>query len=119
MTEIGSDDDRVRVKLADGAVRVVESYEVKMGVLEQPCAFSVRMGHSDVIRKLAQQYRPNTPFELAIGDVPQFKGTTDGWIAEEGDGAELSLRGRDYLKRLTDDDVSEAISLKDVTYPGL
>lgn len=116
---VGDGKDRVRIQLGGDEVRLAESYEVKIGVLEQPCAFSIRLGHSDVIQTLCKRYPSRTPFKLLIGDVPQFQGTTDGWTADEGGGTELNIRGRDDLKRLTDDDVAEAVSLTDVTYPGL
>lgn len=116
---IGSGSDRVSVSLAGERVAICQSYEATSSVLTQPCAFALRLGHSDLARQIFGRYPSNTPFLLEVGGWPQFRGTTDGPSADDGGGGtEVTIKGRDDLKRVTDCDVAEELVLKDVTYPS-
>ncbi|WP_394849707.1 hypothetical protein LZC95_19920 [Pendulispora brunnea] len=118
--ERGGLDDRVRLELGGQEVVVAESYEVRAGILSQPAAFGVRLGHGDVAAKLFKKYPPKTPFRLYIGDVLQQCGETDGYRAESSVGAtEVTLRGRDSLAPLYDGYVERERSYLDSTFSEL
>jgi len=113
---LGATDDTVRLTLNGDEVRIAESYEVSVGVLTQPCAFSLRLGHGEVIADLIAKYPPRTPFTLSIGGAVQFSGETDGYTASGEVGAtELTIRGRDSLARLHDADVEYDKTFTDKT----
>jgi len=75
----GELDDRVRVVFKGFETRVFESYTVRLAVLQQPAVFSVKLGGVEPPHEIFKRYPPGTPFELAIGPQPSFKGYTDGY----------------------------------------
>ena len=125
MAKFGTDDrggidDRVRLELDGKEVLIAETYEVTAGVLSQPAAFSLRLGHGDVAAKIIRNFPPKTPFKLFIGDAVQQSGETDGFVAEGSAGATgVTIRGRDALAPLHDGFVDAEKSFKDATYTSL
>ncbi|WP_394847406.1 hypothetical protein LZC95_08065 [Pendulispora brunnea] len=118
--QTGGIDDRVRLELGGQEIVVAESYEVRAGILSQPAAFSIRLGHGSVIAQLIKRYPPKTPFKLYIGDVQQQTGETDGFRAEGTSGAtQLTIRGRDSLAPLHDSYVENEKSYLDSTFSEL
>lgn len=116
----GDPADRATISLGFDTVRVCQSYEVKSAVLEQPNAFALRLGSDDLAKTLIQKYPSRTPFSLFIGGQKQFVGTTDGPEADEtSGGTEVTIKGRDDIKFLTDSDVSVELTFKNVTYPSI
>lgn len=111
-----ADEDRVRLRLDNQDVLIAEHYEVKVGILTQPAGFSIRVGHSGLIADLLKKYRPNTPFQLFIRDALQMTGAVDEVAVHGGDGAMLTIEGRDRLAPLHDDFVEEEKSFNDATY---
>lgn len=113
----GTVDDRVRIVLNSQTVRIAESYQVKTAILQQPSAFSLQLGSGDTAATIIRKYPPRTPFQLRIGNLPQFSGETDGYEASDGAGAtQVAIKGRDYLARLHDADVQAEQSFKDANY---
>lgn len=125
MAQFGTDergglDDRVRLELGGTEVLISESYDVQAGILSQPAAFSVRLGHGGVAAELMRKFPPKTPFKLRIGEVDQYTGETDGYRAEGSAGAtEVSIRGRDSLAPLWDAYVQNEKSYLHSTFSNL
>lgn len=114
---IGEGPDEVRIILGDKQTFVVEQYEITQGVLTQPAAFAVTLGHGLLTRDLMQQALPGTPFELLVGGRRQFKGSIDGWVANDGgSGTSLAVRGRDAMAPLVDAFVRSEKSYEELTY---
>ena len=119
-TQVGKVDDTVRLQLGNQDVMVCESYDVHVGVLQQPASFTLRMGKGDTIASLIAQTPPRTPFQLFIGEVPSFAGFTDGFEAEGDTGAtELTIEGRDNSAELHVGEFSSEVSYSNLTYRDL
>jgi prophage tail gpP-like protein len=115
--QLGATSDTVRLQLGDEDVLISESYEVKLGVLTQPAAFSLRLGHGSVVRELIEKYPPRKPFKLFVGGALQFRGEIDGYEASGETGAtEITIRGRDSLAPLHDAFVTADKSYTDASY---
>ena len=112
----GSLDDRVRVVFGGTETHIFESYTVKMSVLQQPAAFSVRLGDSGTAKGIMEAVPPNTPFQLLIGATPQFTGYTDGYSATDSSGTSVTVMGRDVLARLHDAFVDKERSFVDISH---
>lgn len=116
----GSPDDRVRLVLNGTDTRIFQTYVVRCSMFQQPAIFEVTLGHSRELAELQRLYPPNTPFQLFVGDYPQFTGFTDGYVSEsDGDGGTFTIRGRDVLARLLDCDVQSDRTFTNVTYVQL
>lgn len=114
---IGEGSDAVRIILGGKQTFVVEQYEITQGVLTQPAAFAVTLGHGLLTRELMQQALPGTPFELLVGGRRQFLGSVDGWTANDGgNGTSLAVRGRDAMAPLVDAFVRSEKSYEDLSY---
>ena len=66
----GEVDDRIRVGFKGIDTRIFENYSVKIAVLQQPAAFSVRMGGLEMPKELFARYPAGTLFSLSVGPVP-------------------------------------------------
>lgn len=118
--ETGEVDDRVRIRLgADDDVRICESYDVRVGVFNQPTQFTIQLGHADIAANLINRWPPNTSFELYIGDVLQQTGKTDGPACRGAGGTRVTIKGRDALAPLHDDHIADERTFKDDTYISL
>lgn len=116
----GEIDDRVRVVFKGFETRIFENYDVKMAVLQQPSAFSVRLGGLEEPRELFRRYEPGTLFELAIGPCLAFTGYTDSHASAGDDGGTtVIISGRDQLSKLMDAEFEADISYVNVTYADL
>lgn len=117
---VGKVDDVVRLQLGSEDVMICESYEVHVGVLQQPAAFSLRLGKGDTILDVIRSSPPRTPFALYVGGVPQFTGYTDGYEAEGSTGAtELTVTGRDMSGELHVGEFQEETTFTNSTYKQL
>ena len=117
---IGAGEDAVTLTLNGSDVKVAESYEVKMAMLEGPNAFTLRLGNGATAASMLQAYPKGTPFTLSIGGRPQFAGKIEATRAEGNSGAtEVVFRGRDWLATLVDDEITDVKSYVDVSYADL
>ncbi len=122
-------DDRVRLVFNGSDTYVFESYTVRCSILQQPAIFSIKLGprewaqrgdQTTTLAGMMRAYPPNTPFQLFIGQYPQFTGYTDGYEGEyDGNGSGITLMGRDVLARLHDADVEADQTFKSMTYVQL
>lgn len=120
LDSFGRVDDRVRLVVGNEEILIAESYEVAVGVMTQPAAFSLRTGHGGVARDLLERFSPGRAFELRIGDVRQAVGRIDDPEADSSDGATtVSVRGRDILATLHDADITADRSFRDATFAQL
>jgi len=112
--------DRVRLVVDGQEIAVAESYEVTASILTQPAAFSMRLGHGGVARQILKRFRPNLPFQLYIGEHIQQSGRLEDPGAESSVGAtEVTLKGRDLLAVLHDDEFNADTAFQDQTYESL
>lgn len=113
-------DSRPRLVVDGSEILVAESYEITASILTQPAAFSIRLGHGGVARELLQRFHPGLPFQLYIGDTLQQTGRLEDPGAEGGTGAtEVTLKGRDLLSLLHDDEFNADTAFQDQTYDSL
>jgi len=114
--ELGGATDTVRIKIAGKDINFVESYEVKVSILQQPSAFSLRLGWSDTAVELMNLAVPGAPFELWVGPRRLQSGLLDARAVPSAGNTTVELRGRDYLARLFDAFVAEDQSFTQPTY---
>lgn len=117
---IGEIADRVRLKLHHEDVLIAEQYEVSCSLFRQPATFSITVGHAGTAAQLIKKYPVGSPFQLFIGDVPQFTGVLDDPSAESTtNGTSVTFRGRDASAPLHDDHIDSERTFKDDTYLSL
>jgi hypothetical protein len=130
----GSLDDRVKLVLTtqDGTqeqIFVAEAWNVKQGVLETPGAFTLTLGQSIPFASLftsqgrgpypnGPKFPKGSPFQLQIGDAPQFSGRVEGYLLG-GKATRLTIKGRDQLAALMRTHPVEQHSFLDGTYEDL
>jgi prophage tail gpP-like protein len=96
-------DDQVSITLGGDTIAIVESYEIRQAVIEQPAKFTLRLGHGGTAKALLDKYPPHTKFQIKIGDRGIQTGFTDGFVADDSNGAtEISFEGRDLSAALHD-----------------
>ena len=118
--EIGERGDIVRLVLGDEEVKAYGSYQVTSSVFQQPAAFTMKFGWSDVMRNLLKRYPPNTEFSLFIGERRIGGGWIDDPHAKGGQsGSELNISGRDIMSRVYDSFVDAEQSFANKTYLDL
>lgn len=109
--QIGSDQDRVAVRLGGDDVLYAESWNVEESILSQPARWSVRMGFAEPATVYYEMYYPGTIFQLSIRDAIQARGRVDRrQLEQSGSGNTLVLSGRDALAPLQDGFVQAAQS---------
>lgn len=115
------DADSNRVTLESDGIPVLyaESYEIAIGMLQQPASFALRMGSKSPVRDHQALWPPNNPFTLSIGGAVQFTGKSDGFTASTGSGSTLTVRGRDALAPLHDAYATSERSFSDATFEQL
>lgn len=114
--ELGGYQDQVKLRLGSEDLKIVESYEVKCAVLQQPGAFSLRIGWNKTAAELLKRYPPGTPFELFIGPTLVMSGLTYGRAQPSSNYTQIELKGRDYMAVLFDDEVQREYAFMDETY---
>lgn len=109
-------------------IRIYENYEVQVSILQQPAAFSLRLGWSKTLEELRQKCQPGKRFELRIGPVdpdslkPRVlvqSGRIDRRSVPSRGATMLEVKGRDYLAQLYDSYVLEERSFAETTYYAL
>ncbi len=111
-------EDEVRLKLDGHEVPIVKEYHVAAGILEVPAQFSLTCGHNRLFRELAAMFPPETPFELYINDIKVQSGEIDS-IDPSGVATEARFGGRDYLRRLVDQDIENERTFAEKTFAEL
>lgn len=119
LDELGGGKDVVTIKLGDQEVRLTESYEVKVSILQVPSAFSLRLGSDDTAIELLNMAVPGTTFELSIGGRLLQTGRVDFRGVPSAKSTEVEIRGRDYLAILYDAFVAEEQSFNQKDYYSL
>lgn len=114
--QLGGYNDTVRLRLGGADLHMVESYEVKVSVLQQPAAFTVRLGWGKTAAELLKKYPPRTPFELMIGPCQMMSGLTYGRGQPDSNYTQIEFKGRDYLAALLDDEIQREYSFSSKTY---
>lgn len=122
-TSATAGDERVRLRFPGSKNKLLqepkffEDYAVRLSVLQQPAAFAVRLSARDGSAQLLRDLPNNSKFELYVGTHPQFTGFTDAQMANGSAGStSVTLKGRDVLAKLFDNDVDAELSMTNVTY---
>lgn len=101
MSEVGAEECRIQV--GDFPINTFTEYEVRLGVFDQPCAFSMSLGSGELASSLLPRLRYNSPFQLTIAGRRQFAGYTDGFqLNVKSSATEVTVFGRDIVARLSD-----------------
>lgn len=113
--------DPITLHLGGDEIKIVENYEIREGIINQPGAFSIRLGFGGVTRQLLNSYPPNTTFRLFVGPAPIMYGFTDGFTTGDGNGAtQVTFKGRDLGARIHDAFIDSDLSFPaDRTYKEL
>lgn len=117
---------RVELYLDGSEVLLAERYQIKLGILTQPAAFSLTLGAGsnlaqqqglahENLPELIAKLQPNTRFELFLDDTLMMTGRLDGQ-ASSGPTGTLTVQGRDRLAPLHDACLLQEQSYKDDTY---
>lgn len=120
---------RVELRINREEVLLAERYQVKLGVLTQPGAFSLTLGAPSNLAQqnggsppnlaeLIARIRPNALFELLIDDALVMSGSLDGHASSGPDG-KLTVQGRDALAPLHDACMLQEQQYTDDTYLAL
>jgi hypothetical protein len=124
-----NEDDVVSVKLngeelgaglgsANGR-SLIESYEVKISVFQQPAASTIRIGTTAMIGELHKRATPNSPFTFSIAGTKVLTGVVYARGVPSAQSAILEIKVRDYMARLFDDEIQDELSFKNKTYFSL
>lgn len=118
--ELGGSHDTIGLKLGGVDIKIAESYEVKVSILQQPSAFSIRLGSDGSAADILSMAAPGTPFELSVitGGTPRVisTGLVDSRGVPSGQYTQVEIRGRDYLAQLFDSFVVEEQSFPQKTF---
>lgn len=116
---LGGHEDTISLRLGNDEIKIAEDYEVKVSILQQPAAFTLRLGHSSTAAELLKRYPPRTPFELWCGPVCLQSGFTDSRGQPDSAHTQIEIKGRDYLAVLFNDDVQAEYTFTEKTYFAL
>lgn len=123
-TGIGSTDDSISLTLGGKEINITESYEVKVSVIQQPSAFSLRLGSNVIASELLSMSKPNTEFALHITPKDGLKrtiqsGKIDARSVPSANFTQVEIRGRDWLAALFDTYVEEEQTFPEKTFLNL
>lgn len=113
--------DRAVVRLGDDEIKIDQSYTVEIGVMTQPCRFTLTMGHNGTVKELLKRYPPGTKFQLlvqpsGVGEPRlQFTGFTTARGAG-GAASTVTFRGHDVLGKLINSTAERDKSYQGLTY---
>jgi prophage tail gpP-like protein len=113
---IGDQYDSIALRVDGVETRIYRDYEVKISVLQQPAAFSLRLGWSGTAGDMLALYRKGQEFELMVGNTVIQSGVIDGVEVPSGGVTEIEVRGRDYMARLFNSSIPENQSFTTDTY---
>lgn len=112
------EEETVRLRLDGEIVPIAISYKVAMGIFQVPCAFSMTVGHAGIFAELASRFPPGTPFSLELGGKVIASGETDGF-ATSGETTVMNIKGRDWMSRLHDTELTEDQTFSEKTYRAI
>jgi len=98
-------EDLVSLEIGGVTIPIVEHYSVRCGVLEVPAQFEISCGHGGIFAELSARFLPETPYKLRVNGTQVQEGEIDGFSL--GEGATISLRGRDMLRRVWDTEIQD------------
>lgn len=117
---VGDKSDAVQVLLGDQQVQIYEDYAIQMSVLQQPAAFTLRLGWSEVAAELLDIAQPGIPFELRVAGVAVQTGRIDGRrLRGSSGGSFVEVKGRDWMAGVFDSFVEEERGFANATYYDL
>lgn len=108
---IGDNNDHVILELNGTEIKIAESYEVKVSILQQPSAFSLRLGSDSSAADILKLAKPGTPFKLSIvtNGTPRViqAGRIDSRSIPTSNATQIEVRGRDWMAHLFDSFIEE------------
>jgi prophage tail gpP-like protein len=118
--DIGNTSDQITLTLNGSQVLIAEAYEIRLSFFEQPSTFSITLGSGDQAKFFLQNFGPNIPFTLAVGNLPLFVGLTTA-IEVNGDvnGTTTTIHGRDGMSALLETRLVADKCFSAATYTGL
>lgn len=112
----GSIDDKVTLVVNGKDIEICESYEIKIAVMTQPAAFSLRLGHGGVASELIKLCPKGASFQLKINGIQIQTGTVDGVAVPSSDATVIEINGRDSMRALVNGHVEEDVNFNERTY---
>lgn len=89
----------VTLQVGGTVVLIATQYDLRVGVFDQPGAFSLQLGSGESAASILHKYPKNSPFGVLVADKPIFAGFTDGNSASgDASGTEITIDGRGTLK---------------------
>lgn len=112
------DSIQLQVTGQDGSkdVRIYSGYEVKCSILQQPSAFSFRIGNGDNARELRRMLYKGDEFKLLIDGTPIMAGQIEAATIPEGEFVQLDIKGRDWMAPFAMSNILDEISFNEPTY---
>ncbi len=108
---LGGPEDHIILKIGDSEVKIAESYEVKVSILQQPSAFTLRLGSNKTAAEILKLAEPGNNFELSIVSkgVPRViqAGRIDSRSVPSSNATQIEIKGRDWMAHLFDSFIEE------------
>jgi prophage tail gpP-like protein len=111
-----NDPDRIELTIGGVDVPLYQSYEIKVGVLTQPAAFSVKLGWGGAARDLLNSLHPGLEFVLKIDQTPIQSGLVESINVPGGGPTQLEINGRDHLCKMLKSHIESDKSFMRPTY---
>lgn len=107
----GGTNDRLIIQLGDQKIEITQSYEIKVSILQQPSAFSLKLGDHTTAAKLLQLAEPGVEFKIIVatndGDRLIQAGRVDSRAINSAAATEVEVKGRDWMAHLFDSFIEE------------
>jgi prophage tail gpP-like protein len=108
---IGGPNDQIIITLGGVDVKLTESYEVKISILQQPSAFTLRLGDHNTAADILQLAEPGTDFQLKVGTGDGVRiiqaGRIDSRAVLSSSTTQVEIKGRDWMAHLFDSFVEQ------------
>jgi len=114
--EPGDINDSVQLVIDGKEIKIAESYEVSIRVLQQPAAFTLRMGWGGTVADLREQFGPGQKFQLYVGGARVQSGRIDAVNAPDGKTAQIEIKGRDWTSVLFKSAIVDEVSFSERTF---
>lgn len=119
--------DRMVLRVAGDDIRLAENYEVSIALIQQPAAFHFRLGWGQTARQILERYGPGDRFELFLNRsrtgedlvLLQTGAIDDVEQSIDSDGSSVTMRGRDLMQFLLDDEMERETTYSEITYADL
>lgn len=116
---IGAHEDTIRLRVAGQQIKIAENYEVKLNILQQPSAFTLRLGSAETAAEILKRCSPISPFELYIGPSQIMSGRVYSRGCPSISATMVEIKGRDHIAALFDDEIQSDYTFPDKTYYDL